>query len=229
MDTLLFGTIMESGAITGAAFLVATLCSLGLGIFIAFMAGLKGTLSKSMALTLALIPAIVQLVIMLVNGNIGAGIAVAGAFSLVRFRSQPGSGQDITNIFLAMAVGLSTGMGYIGLAVTFTVIITIVNLILRSFNLGGSKGDTRSLKVTVPESLDFEGIFDDIFAEYTEKAELVEVKTSGMGSLYKLNYEVILRKGTSVKNMIDEMRTRNGNLEISYTRPVASDSMLNAL
>ena len=117
MTSLIFGTVFNNGTITGLSIFAATICSLVLGIYIAYMSGLKGGTSKSLAITLALLPAIVQLVIMLVNGNIGAGVAVAGAFSLVRFRSQPGSGQDITNIFLAMAIGLSTGMGYLGLAV----------------------------------------------------------------------------------------------------------------
>ncbi len=221
METLLFGTIMEAGNITGAAFFAATLCSLAIGAYIAFMSNLKGSTSKSMTITLALLPAIVQLVIMLVNGNIGAGIAVAGAFSLVRFRSQPGSGQDITNIFLAMAVGLATGMGYIGLGIVFAVIITVANLILKSINFGMAGTDVKTVKITVPESLDFEGIFDDIFTRYTKDAELIDVKTTGMGSLYKLTYNVTMRPGVSTKGMIDEMRIRNGNLEISCSRPVA--------
>ena len=220
----IFGTIMASGTITGTAFLIATLCSLAIGIFIAFMYTIKNTYSKSYIITLALLPAIVQVVIMLVNGNIGAGVAVAGAFSLVRFRSAPGSGKEITSIFLAMAVGLATGMGYIGIAAMFAVIITLANLILNSSGFGSGASEEKTVKITVPEGLDFEGIFDDIFERYTTKAELVEVKTSGMGSLYKLNYSVVLRSKASTKGMIDEMRQRNGNLEISCSRPVAVKS-----
>ena len=161
------------------------------------------------------------MVIMLVNGNIGAGVAVAGAFSLVRFRSAPGSGKEITSIFLSMAVGLATGMGYIGIAALFAVIITLANLILSNSSFGNGSMEEKTLRITVPEGLDFEGIFDDIFAKYTTKAELCEVKTSGMGSLYKLNYTVIMRSKASTKGMIDEMRQRNGNLEISCSRPMA--------
>ena len=131
---------------------------------------------------------------MLVNGNIGAGVAVAGAFSLVRFRSAPGSGKEITSIFLAMAVGLATGMGYSGIAAIFAVIITIANVILKNCGCGDGANEEKTVKITVPEGLDFEGIFDDIFEKYTSKAELQEVKTSGMGSLYKLNYKVIMRR-----------------------------------
>ncbi len=221
---LIFGTIMTSGTITGVAFLLATICSLVIGCFIAFMYTIKNNYSKSYIITLALLPAIVQVVIMLVNGNIGAGVAVAGAFSLVRFRSAPGSGKEITSIFLAMAVGLATGMGYIGIAAMFAVIITLANLILSNSRFGEGADEEKSVKITVPESLDFEGIFDDIFERYTTKAELMEVKTSGMGSLYKLNYKVVMRAKASTKGMIDEMRQRNGNLEISCSRPLAYKS-----
>lgn len=217
---LIFGSIMESGSMTGAAFLIATLCSLAIGCFIAFMYTIKNHYSKSFIITLALLPAIVQMIIMLVNGNIGAGVAVAGTFSLVRFRSAPGSGKEITSIFLAMAAGLATGMGYIGLAALFTVIITLANLILSSMDFKGSAPEEKTLKITVPESLDYEGIFDDIFSRYTDRAELEEVRTSGMGSLYKLTYKIVLRQKASTKGMIDEIRQRNGNLEITCSRPV---------
>jgi hypothetical protein len=218
---LIFGSIIANGTITGASFLIATVCSLAIGLFIAFMYTIKSSYSRSYIITLALLPAIVQMVIMLVNGNIGAGVAVAGAFSLVRFRSAPGTGKEITSIFLAMAVGLATGMGYIGIAAIFAVIITVANLILMGSGFGSGAAEEKTLKITVPEGLDFEGIFDDIFARYTTKAELCEVKTSGMGSLYKLNYSVVMRNRASTKGMIDEMRQRNGNLEISCSRPVA--------
>ena len=221
LSSLIFGTIMTNGSITGGAFIASTLCSLAIGIFIAFMYTIKNSYSKSYIITLALLPAIVQMVIMMVNGNIGAGVAVAGTFSLVRFRSAPGTGKEITSIFLAMAVGLATGMGYIGLAAIFAVIITLANLILIGSGFGNGSAEEKTLKITVPEGLDFEGIFDDIFARYTTKAELCEVKTSGMGSLYKLNYSIVMRNRASTKGMIDEMRQRNGNLEISCSRPVA--------
>ncbi len=220
LSSLIFGTIMTNGSITGGAFIASTLCSLAIGIFIAFMYTIKNSYSKSYIVTLALLPAVVQVVIMLVNGNIGAGIAVAGAFSLVRFRSAPGSGKEITSIFLAMAVGLATGMGYIGIAVIFALIITLANLILSNIKFGSDTETEKTLKITVPEGLDFEGIFDDIFERFTNKAELMEVKTSGMGSLYKLTYKIEMRNQASTKGMLDEIRQRNGNLEISCSRPI---------
>ncbi len=216
----IFGSIMTQGSITAGTFIAATLCSIAIGCFIAFMYTIKNNYSKSYIVTLALLPAIVQVVIMLVNGNIGAGIAVAGAFSLVRFRSAPGSGKEITSIFLAMAVGLATGMGYIGIAAIFAVMITLANLVLSSLSFKDAAAEEKTLKITVPESLDFEGIFDDIFARYTDRAVIEEVRTTGMGSLYKLTYNVVMRQKASTKGMIDEIRQRNGNLEITCSRPV---------
>lgn len=216
----IFGSIMTEAAVTGAAFIIATLCSLAIGFFIAFMYTINNSYSKSFIITLTLLPAIVQVIIMLVNGNIGAGVAVAGTFSLVRFRSAPGSGKEITSIFLSMAVGLATGMGYVGIAAMFAVIITLANLILSNSSFGEGKSMEKTVKITVPEGLDFEGIFDDIFEKYTTKAELEDVRTSGMGSLYKLSYSIVMRGKASTKGMIDEMRQRNGNLEISCSRPV---------
>jgi hypothetical protein len=221
---LIFGSIIANGEITGEGFIASTLCSLAIGIFIAFMYTLKNNYSKSYIITLALLPAIVGIVIMMVNGNIGTGIAVAGAFSLVRFRSAAGSGQEITSIFLAMAVGLATGMGYIGIACIFAIIITLANLILNQSRFGEKGSEHKTLKITVPETLDFEGIFDDIFEKYTSKAKLENVKTSGMGSLYQLTYDIEMRSKASTRGMIDEMRQRNGNLEISISRPVAVSS-----
>jgi hypothetical protein len=217
---LIFGSIITNGTITGASFLIATVCSLAIGLFIAFMYTIKSSYSRSYIITLALLPAIVQMVIMLVNGNIGAGVAVAGTFSLVRFRSAPGSGKEITSIFLAMAVGLATGMGYIGIAAVFAVLITVANFFLSSLNLHDMAMEERTLKITVPEGLDFEGVFDDIFGRYTDKADIEEVKTAGMGSLYKLTYKIVMRQKASVKGMMDEIRQRNGNLEITCSRPV---------
>ena len=210
--------------VTIQGFLICTLASLILGVLAAMIYMYRNSYHKNFVLTLALMPAMIQIVIMLVNGNIGAGIAVAGAFSLVRFRSAAGSGQEITSIFLAMAVGLATGMGYIGIAILFTIIITFANVLLQRTGFGAKNPEERTVKITVPENLDFEGIFDDIFDKYATKAELIDVKTSGMGSLYKLSYKVFFRKKASVKGMMDEIRQRNGNLEISCMRAAAIKS-----
>ncbi|SEF66379.1 protein of unknown function [Eubacterium ruminantium] len=214
-----FGTILTNGQFTGETFLEATVCSLLIGLFIAGMYMIKNSYSKSLVITMALLPTTVQMVIMLVNGNIGAGVAVAGAFSLVRFRSAPGKGQEITSIFLAMSVGLATGMGYLGVAACFAVIVSTANLILNVVNFGGRSEEERVLKITVPEDLDFEGKFEDIFDKYFMKYTVEEVKTTNMGSMYKLLYRVNMKKGESVKALMDEIRERNGNLEVSLNRP----------
>ena len=222
MTDFLFGTIINNNAVTAGTFWAATACSLLVGAFIAFMYSRKNHSTPSMLITLIMLPAVVQLVIMMVNGNIGAGVAVAGAFSLVRFRSVAGKGQEITAIFLAMAVGLATGMGYLGLAVIFSVIMMVLYCILQALHVGEHR-QMREIRITVPEDLDYEGVFDDIFSCFTENCELIEVRTANMGSLYKLMYHAVLRPGISVKKFLDEIRIRNGNLEVSCGRPVTRD------
>lgn len=214
----LFTSILTEGTFTAAQLGIVTITSLICGIIIALAYSIKNKCSRSFATTLIMLPAIVELVIILVNGNIGAGVAVAGAFSLVRFRSAPGRGQEITSIFLAMAVGLATGMGYIGVAILFTLVISAINLILNVTKLGATDEYHRILKITVPENLDYEGKFEDIFNKYLSSYTYEEVKTSNMGSLYKITLSVALKAGVSTKAMLDEIRTRNGNLDISLGR-----------
>lgn len=214
----IFDSILTDSVFTGSTFALATITAIICGTIIASTYMIKNRYSKSLVITLVLLPAIVELVIILVNGNLGAGIAVAGAFSLVRFRSTPGSGQEITSIFLAMAVGLATGMGYIGIAFVFTLVISAVNLILSMMNLTQEGNGFRVLKITIPENLDYEGRFEDIFERYLKNYEYEEVRTTNMGSLYKITLGVILKDGMSSKEMMDELRARNGNLDISLSR-----------
>ena len=216
----IFSSILTNGTFTSTQFVVVTLTSLVCGFIIAAGYSVRNKCSRSFAITLIMLPAIVELVIILVNGNIGAGVAVAGAFSLVRFRSAPGRGQEITSIFLAMAVGLATGMGYIGVAVFFTIIISVINVILNMTGFASAGESQRILKISVPENLDFEGKFEDIFEKYLSSYTYEEVKTSNMGSLYKITLSVVLKAGVSTKAMIDEIRTRNGNLDISLGRQI---------
>ena len=216
----IFSSIIQNGTFTGIQFAAATLTSLICGLVIAVTYSIKNRCSKSFMVTLVLLPAIVQLVIILVNGNIGAGVAVAGAFSLVRFRSAPGRGQEITSIFLAMAVGLATGMGYIGIAILFSILISAINLILNLTKFGNETEPHRTLKITVPENLDYEGKFEDIFDKYLSSYSYDEVKTCNMGSLYKLTLSVVMKTDISSKAFLDELRTRNGNLDISLGRRI---------
>lgn len=194
--------------------LICAACSLILGLLIAWFYMFRNSYTKGFALTLVLLPVIVQIVISVVNGNVGTGIAVAGAFGLVRFRSAPGSARDIASVFLAMAVGLATGSGYVALAATLTVIVIGVGVLLTCLDFGARRHGERDLRITIPESLDYSEVFEDIFAKYTSKHELEKVKTSNMGSLYKLQYRITLKDISKEKQMIDEIRCRNGNLEI---------------
>ena len=200
-------------------FLLCLGVSLALGLIMAAVYTFKNEHTKSFLVTLALLPAVVCVVIMMVNGNIGAGVAVAGAFSLVRFRSAPGSAKEIVTIFLAMGAGLIAGMGYLGFAALFTVIMCAVFLICSAVACNSKSEPVRkTVKITIPEDLDYTGVFDDIFAEYTKKNELIKVKTTNMGSMFRLTYNVTLRDATKEKEMIDRIRQRNGNLEIMVSK-----------
>ena len=196
-------------SLTVGTFLLCTAVSLALGVGVALLAMFRTRCSRSFALTVALLPAVVQIVIMLVNGNIGAG-----AFGLVRFRSAPGTAREIASIFLGMALGLATGMGYVVVAGLFFVLIAAFWLLLSLSGFGKRAECERLLKVTIPEDLDYDGLFDDIFAEYLRSFSLERVKTSGMGTLYELQYRIVLREAPVPKAFLDALRARNGNLTI---------------
>ena len=200
-------------------FLLCMGFSLILGLVMAFAYMYRTRYTKSFVVTLALLPAVVCVVIMLVNGNVGTGVAVAGAFSLVRFRSVPGTAKEICTLFLAMGAGLIAGMGYLGFAVLFTVVMCAVFVLYNRLDFGAKKNADayKTFAITIPEDLDYSGIFDDIFAEYTVSHDLARVKSTNMGSMFKLTYNVTLRDVTKEKEMIDKIRCRNGNLEITVS------------
>ena len=202
--------------------------SLVLGLIMAVSYMYRTRYTKSFVVTLALLPAVVCVVIMLVNGNVGTGVAVAGAFSLVRFRSVPGTAKEICALFLAMGAGLISGMGYLGFAVLFTLIMCGMFLLYDSLDLGaGKKKDLyKTLNVTIPEDFDYTGVFDDIFTEYTIEHNLFRVKTTNMGSMFRLTYDITLKDAAGEKEMIDRLRGRNGNLEITVSRQETTVSEL---
>ena len=201
-------------------FLICLGGSLVLGLVMAFAYMYRTRYTKSFVITLALLPAVVCVVIMLVNGNVGTGVAVAGAFSLVRFRSVPGTAKEICTLFLAMGAGLVAGMGYLGFAVLFTLVMCAVFVLYNCLDFGTKKNAAtfKTFTITIPEDLDYSGVFDDIFDEYTKRRELVRVKTTNMGSMYKLTYNVILKDISREKDMVDNIRCRNGNLEITVSK-----------
>ena len=218
MPDLLFQSVLQNG-VTVPGVMLCTAAALVMGVCIALLHLRQGGgCTKSFAVPLALLPAMVQIVIMLVNGNIGAGVAVAGSFSLVRFRSVPGSAREIGSIFFAMAAGLACGMGYLGYAALFLVMVGAVMLLLNAADFGSAPRTQRELKITIPEGLDYEGIFDDLLLKYTTRAELERVRTTNMGSLYELCYLVELKGDGISKALIDELRCRNGNLNITCGR-----------
>ena len=214
----LFSGLFDSAAVTVipvGQFLLCVGVALVIGLILAAAYMYRARYTGSFVTTLAILPAVVCVVIMMVNGNVGAGVAVAGAFSLVRFRSVPGTAREIGVLFLAMGAGLVCGMGYLAYAVLFTVVLCGMMLLYGRIGFGSRK-DTllRSLRVTIPEDLNYTTVFDEPFSEYTTAHELTQVKTTNLGSMFRLTYRVTLTSAEAEKALIDALRCRNGNLEI---------------
>lgn len=220
MSTFFSGIFDTTATISVSSFLTVVFTAIAIGIFLALVYRCREKTTNSFLLCLALLPAIVSVVIMMVNGNIGAGVAVAGAFSLVRFRSVPGTAKEIAAIFLAMGTGLVCGMGYLGFAVLFAVILAAGMFIFTA--LTGERSE-KYLTITIPESLDYSGAFDDIFSDYLTSWDSVSVKTTNMGSLFKLKYRITMKNSSDEKKFIDALRTKNGNLEVAIA---AADNSL---
>ncbi len=215
----LFDTDMTV-VITPAEFLTCLGVSLGIGLILAALYQYHTRYTRSFVVTLALLPAVVCVVIMMVNGNVGTGVAVAGTFSLVRFRSAPGTAREICAIFLAMAAGLIAGMGYLGYAVLCTLVLGGAELLFRMLSAKADGGASlyKTLHITIPEDLDYSDVFDEPMREFTREYELTSVKTTNMGSLFRLTYNITLRDSRTEKSLIDRLRCRNGNLEITVSK-----------
>lgn len=214
----MFDSIFVNGIVGLTEFAIIMAAALLIGIGFSLINSIKTSSSKSFVITTALIPLAVSMVIMLVNGNIGAGVAVAGAFSLIRFRSTPGTAKEICVIFLDMAIGLALGMGYVGYAVIFAIVASLALLGLSFINIFSIKENEKFIRVMIPEDLDYPTVFDDIFKKYTTKVELLKVKSKNMGSMFALTYAVTLKDVNKEKDLVDELRCRNGNLEIMVCR-----------
>ena len=222
----LFNDVFTSTAVKPLIMLEAIGVALVLGLVVAKVYQYKTVYSKSFVMSLALLPALIAVVIFLVNGSLGAGVAVMGAFSLIRFRSAPGGAKELVSIFLAMTIGIAIGMGYLVFAGTFTLIMSVAIVLLETINFGQMKHSIRQLTIVIPESLDYESIFDDIFDKATNHLELASVKTSDMGSLFKLKYIIQLNGKMTEKELMDALRTRNGNLEIAISRYITKENEL---
>ncbi len=215
----MFTSIFVNGSLTAGSVFLA----LGLALALGFAGSLyyvkrNAAATRSFAYTLALLPLVTATVIMAVNGNLGAGIAVAGSFSLIRFRSVQGSGQEILAVFLAAATGLCLGAGYVAVACLLTALYILFHAVLSAFRFGQAAENQRELRISVPESLDYEGLFDDLLDTFFASRELVRVRTVEMGTAYQLVFRGILRDAKEVKPFLDAVRTRNGNIPVAIAR-----------
>lgn len=224
----LFDSIFSNGDVTVLSFIIVILVSLLVGIIFALVSKYKSNSTKSFYISTSIMPMCVSMVIMLVNGNIGAGVAVAGAFSLVRFRSASGSAKEISIIFIDMVIGLAFGMGYLAYGLLFAIVSILVMFILQNTKVLDPKTNDldRHLKVVIPENVDYINLFSDIFAKYTSKAVLSKTKLCNMGSMISLNYDITLNNILDEKKFIDEIRCRNGNLEIVLERVIYEEKEL---
>ncbi len=215
-DGIFTSLLLHEGYIVPNALMLAVcmFAALLLGLAVSVLYMYRNAFNKGFAVTLVLLPMIVASVVSVVNGNIGMGIVMGGAFGLVRFRSAQGTARDILSIFLSMAAGFICGSGYVLLAVIMVALVCVIGFILLKTGFAQKSFRQRELRITVPESLDYTNSFNDILKKYTSEYELEKVKTTNMGSLYKLYYRISLRNVKDEKHMMDEIRTRNGNLEI---------------
>lgn len=217
----LFHSILQNSdtiIISPTSFLLCMISALLVGLIVAIFYTYKTKYTKSFFMTLITLPVAVAMVIIMVNGSVGTGVAVAGAFSLIRFRSVPGTAKEISAIFLTMGAGLAIGLGYLAFAIFFALFVSIINVGLSLSTLGEPKQSHKTLLITMPEHLDYSTVFDEVFEKYTHSTQLVGVKTTNMGSLFKLTYDIQLKEDKNEKEFIDALRCRNGNLEISLTK-----------
>ncbi|MBQ3376349.1 MAG: DUF4956 domain-containing protein [Erysipelotrichaceae bacterium] len=207
-------TSIYSGTITFEIFIICTAASVILGALLALLQGYLNRSNPSYQMTLVLMPVVAQTVIMMVNGNVGTGIAVAGAFGLVRFRSMQYKAEDILLIFVAVTIGLANSIGYIGFSTLFTLIVCVIMFVF--YKISGNYSQLhQELRITCPESMNYNEELADVLDRYTVSNELITVKTTNMGSLYRLTYDVVLKDRKDIQNFINELRIRNSNLEIS--------------
>ena len=206
-----------SATVTPAQFFTMAAAALISGFLYSRIMSFRVRSTKRFFIVSALIPFVVSAVITFVSGNIGAGVAIGGAFGLIRFRSAPGSADEIAAILVAMGAGIAFGMGYIAYGVIILLAMAVLFLLLSQVRIFEHVGlaEDRLLRITVPETLEYSGAFDDAFERYLKKAENTGVKTTGMGSMFRLSYKIQMRDPAEEKQFIDELRTRNGNLEIS--------------
>ena len=215
----MFSSILDSG-VTPISFFICIGVAFVLGVIVALVHKKTSPASSGFVTTLAILPMLVAMAITLVNGNIGAGVATVGIFSLVRFRSIPGNSRSILSVFFAMAIGLAVGTGYVTFAALFTIIVSVIIVLLKLINFGEAKHQRKILTILVPEDLDYTEMFDDIFGKYTKKHLLKKSKTTNMGSLFELTYDIEEKPKINEKEFIDKIRIKNGNLKVTLSHPI---------
>lgn len=208
-----------------SSILLCSIVSIILGVVIALTHKQTSKYNKNFLVTLSILPLLVQTIIIMVNGNLGTSVAIMGAFSLVRFRSLPGTSKEILSVFFAMTVGLATGMGHLVFAIIITIIGSLAIFILSKVALFNNNKKEKILKIMIPENLDYTNVFDDIFETYTEKVELEQVKTTNMGSMFDLSYRIILNENVNEKAFLDDLRVKNGNLKVMISHPIEESDL----
>lgn len=220
----MFNSIL-SGELTLVNFLICIGVAFVLGLIVAFVHSKTAKTNSNFVTTLAVLPTLVAMAILLVNGNLGAGVATVGVFSLVRFRSIPGNSRSLLAVFFAMAIGLAVGTGYVVFAALFTAIIGLIIFVLSLLNFGASNVTEKKLVIVVPEDLDYTDVFDDVFEKYTNFHYLQKTKTTNMGSLFQLTYRVVLKADVNEKRFIDKIRSKNGNLKVVLSQPMEEEEL----
>ena len=208
-----------------SSILLCSIISIILGVVIALTHKQTSKYNKNFLVTLSILPLLVQTIIIMVNGNLGTSVAIMGAFSLVRFRSLPGTSKEILSVFFAMTVGLATGMGHLVFAIIITIIGSLAIFILSKVALFNKNKKEKILKIMIPENLDYTNVFDDIFETYTEKVELEQVKTTNMGSMFDLSYRITLNENVNEKEFLDDLRVKNGNLKVMISHPIEESDL----
>lgn len=220
----MFKSILSS-TLSIETFGICIATSLILGFIISYLHMKTTRTNKNFVSTLFILPTLVAMVILLVNGNLGTSVAALGVFSFVRFRSIPGNSREIMDVFFAMAIGLAVGTGYIGFASLFTVVISLILFLIYKMNYGEDKNNNKILKILIPEDLDYTNCFDEEFMRYLNKYELTQSKTVNMGSIYELTYLINIKSNINEKEFMDKIRIKNGNLKVSITHPLMKEEL----
>ncbi|MDT0126095.1 DUF4956 domain-containing protein [Paenibacillus sp. RRE4] len=215
----LFSSALDDSTLSfsSAVITIGLAILLGLIISLTYMKTNQATYSQSFTLTMVVLPVIVAIIILLIGSNIARAFSLAGAFSIIRFRSAPGDPKDISYVLFTMASGLACGVGAFGYAILFTIILCVLMFVLSRFNFGGKKSQQKTLKITIPENLSYEEALNEVFHTFKVPFDLKKIRTTELGSLYELVYNVTIHESVNQKQFLDAIRTRNGNLDISLT------------